>query len=86
MMDIKDEIAEKIRREFRDVPQLAEHLIAKLKESETPEDFSDYCHRLARRISWVFDPDLYRPNWHSIYCECDECLRLEEEEYGGDES
>ena len=77
MKSIKGLIIHNILRDFRDLPQLAQHLVDKLVEAETPEEFADYCYRLAQRIQWIINPDDYRSNWHSIYCECDECMRLQ---------
>ena len=75
----KMSLAKKISNSFNDLPELAEHLVIMLFKSETAEEFYDYCQKLAKRISKIIDPEDYRDNWHSIYCECDECLRLDEE-------
>jgi len=57
-------------------------LIEELENSPTPDDFNYiifYVSEVLDSLSRWIDENL-RKNWHSIFCECDECIKLDQEE------
>jgi len=77
MKTMKAVVAENIVAEFHEFPKFCAHLLEKLLESETPEDFADYCYQLAEKLNYLVNTDFVRSNWHPIHCECDDCMRLQ---------
>ena len=81
MKSMKEVVAADIDAVFDDTPELRKLLKRMLKESPTPEAFESKLYLLVGRLKGFFCADYYRSNWHSIHCECDECMRLQ---YGND--
>jgi len=52
-------------------------LIEILQNSETPENWQTNISDLIRKLKDLYCYDMFHSNWHSIHCECDECLKLE---------
>jgi len=78
-LSLKRDIARQIDRLFEDTPELRKLLRRMLDESPTPRAFESKLYYLTSRLTF-FDSDFYRSNWHSLNCECDECMKLS---YGG---
>jgi len=54
------------------------HIEALALDSETPLELKGKILDLVddlREVAYTIE-DMYRKNWHSIHCECDECMKL----------
>lgn len=63
--------------------ELIEWIKSQAKQADTPQYLAGILYDLASELSAIASTlaDFYRSNWHSIYCECDECMKLAYGEY-----
>ena len=74
----KKELIKKILKDS-DIPEIFhEYIIGLALKSETPVGLENKLNDLSNKLDISLED--YRDNWHNINCECDECLKLEEEE------
>jgi len=80
-VDLKPRVMKQIANELKGYPGIKRDVMKALKKCETPKEFEGFLFNLGQRLMSLFYSDQYRRNWHSIHCECDECLALDQEDH-----
>ena len=76
----KTGLIEKILKDS-DIPEIFhKYIIGLALKSETPIDLENKLSDLSNKLDISLED--YRDNWHSINCECDECIEEERKDYG----